>query len=56
MYYPGSATLFRTDGNALQHGLSEKFESLDEIVLAGNHFELLDPAVGQLRNIAEKVA
>jgi thioesterase domain-containing protein len=54
-YYPGSAVMFRSDGNAL-HGLHRKFDSLEEITLEGNHSSLLQHSMGQLELLVDRIS
>ncbi|GJE93807.1 hypothetical protein PsYK624_099690 [Phanerochaete sordida] len=52
--YNGRMTLFRTEANA-DHGFAEFVDELDEIVLHGNHYRLLEEASGNLPLIAGKI-
>ncbi|EKM50767.1 uncharacterized protein PHACADRAFT_264246 [Phanerochaete carnosa HHB-10118-sp] len=53
--YEGHVTLFRTESNT-DHGLVPLVSSLDEVVLHGNHYRLLEEESGNLSVIGAKVS
>lgn len=54
-FYPGHVTMFRSEFNS-QHGLHDKVQSLEEIVLHGSHSDVLEHSDAQLREIMEKIS
>ena len=53
--YQGHVTLFRTESNA-DHGFAPLVDSLDEVMLQGNHYRLLEEGFGNLSIITAKVS
>ena len=52
--YPGHATFFRTEAN-ISNEFTGLLGSVDDVLLSGHHFGLLDARIGQTGVIAEKV-